>query len=62
MKDKEKIEKITNIIDDLNLRDMTSNELWRETNGKSFREIFDELWELYSAIGDIADILNAEEK
>ena len=58
MKDKEKIEKITNIIEDLNLKDINSTELWWITAGKPFEEIFDELWELYSTIKDIEDVLN----
>lgn len=58
----EQIKRITDIVNELNLDEMTEDNMWVEMRGKSFNEIFDDMWELYTAIGDIVDVLNEQDE
>jgi hypothetical protein len=57
----EQIKRITEIINDLSLNNMTEASLYWELRSQSFDEIFENMWQLCSVIGEIADVLNAQE-
>lgn len=54
MTDKEKLDKIAEYIDEMDLADMTRAEIERGIEGLSIEEIKDEVWHLYSLISDIS--------
>lgn len=58
MTDAERIKQITDIVNDLSLDEMTEDNLFVEMRSMSFDEIFENVWELYSTIGKIVDVLN----
>lgn len=54
MTDKEKLDKIAEYIEEMDLADMTRAEIEREIEGSSIEEIKDNVWELYCLISDIS--------
>lgn len=58
MTDAERIKQITDIVNDLSLDEMTEDNLFVEMRSMSFDEIFENVWEMYSVIGKIVDVLN----
>lgn len=54
MTDKEKLDKIAELIDEMDLADMTRAEIEREIDGCSLEEIKDNMWQLYCLISDIS--------
>jgi hypothetical protein len=58
----EQIKRITDIVNDLSLDDMTEDNLYWELRSQSFDEIFENMWQLCNVIGEIADTLNTQEE
>lgn len=58
MTDTEKIKRIEELLNDLDLADMSRNELWRELKSLSFDEIEEEMWHWYCFISDISNVVN----
>lgn len=54
MTDKEKLDKIAEYIDEMDLADMTRAEVEREIEGTSTEDIKDIVWQLYCLISDIS--------
>lgn len=54
MTDKEKLGKIAEYIEEMDLADMTRTEIEREIEGSSIEEIKDNVWQLYCLISDIS--------
>ena len=54
MTDKEKLDRIEELIDEVDLADMTRTEIERKIEGLSIEEIKDEVWQLYCLISDIS--------
>lgn len=51
---REKLDKIAEYIDEMDLADMTRAEIEREIEGSSIEEIKDNMWQLYCLISDIS--------
>ena len=58
MTDTERINRITECLKDLDLAEMTRDELIQEVRDLSIAEIEDLVWEMYCFIGDVCDTLN----
>lgn len=58
MTDAERIKQITDIVNDLSLDEMTEDNMFWELKALTFDEICENVWELYSTIGKIVDVLN----
>lgn len=57
MTTKEQIKRITGLLNDLNLNDISREDFEKEIMDNSINDIMDELWRLYCFAKDIAYIL-----
>lgn len=58
MTDTERIERITKLLNELGLEDMTREELEKEIEGHSIKGIKYDAWRWYCFISDVCDTLN----
>ena len=62
MTNKECLDKIAKLTEELSLADVTKEEALEALKDASFNEIFDELWEFYCFVCDIKSVLMEAER
>ena len=61
MTQKEKLNRISKLVDDLDLGDVSRHQLWEEMRGLSLNELEELIWELYCFAKDIQNTIEPQE-